>query len=194
MNIQKAVHEPAYSRTRSMILCGLFAALTAVGAFIRIPMPLFDYVTLQTLFVLLAGMLLGSKRGALSLIVYLLVGLSGVPIFAAGGGIGYVLRPSFGFLLGFVAAAWAIGRLTERNKSMGWHALFAAGLAGLAILYTMGIAYKYAILNFYMGTVTPAWTILAACFPLDIPKDVLVALAAALLAARLRPILQRQNL
>lgn len=194
MTTQKAIHEPAHSRTRSMILCGLFAALTAVGAFIRIPMPLFDYVTLQTLFVLLAGMLLGSKRGALSLTVYLLVGLSGVPIFAAGGGIGYVLRPSFGFLLGFVAAAWAIGRLTERNKSMGWPALFAAGLAGLAILYTMGIVYKYAILNFYMGTVTPAWTILAACFPLDIPKDVLVALAAALLAARLRPILQRQNL
>lgn len=194
MNTQKAVREPAHSRTRSMILCGLFAALTAVGAFIRIPMPLFDYVTLQTLFVLLAGMLLGSKRGALSLIVYLLVGLSGVPIFAAGGGIGYVLRPSFGFLLGFVAAAWAIGRLTEKNQSMGWPALFTAGLAGLAILYAMGIAYKYAILNFYMGTVTPAWTILAACFPLDIPKDVLVALAAALLAARLRPILQRQNL
>jgi biotin transport system substrate-specific component len=177
-----------------MILCGLFAALTAVGAFIRIPMPLFDYVTLQTLFVLLAGMLLGSKRGALSLIVYLLVGLSGVPIFAAGGGIGYVLRPSFGFLLGFVAAAWVIGRLTERDKSMGWLSLFGAGLVGLAILYTMGIVYKYAILNFYMGTVMPAWTILAGFFPLDIPKDILVALAAALLAARLRPILQRQNL
>lgn len=194
MNTQNTIYEPAHSTTRSMILCGLFAALTAVGAFIRIPMPLFDYVTLQTLFVLLAGMLLGSKRGALSLIVYLLVGLSGVPIFAAGGGIGYVLRPSFGFLLGFVMAAWAIGRLTEKNKSMGRLPLFAAGLAGLAILYTVGIIYKYAVLNFYMGTVTPAWTILAACLPLDIPKDILVALASALLAARLRPILQRQNL
>ncbi|HCP14673.1 MAG TPA: biotin transporter BioY [Peptococcaceae bacterium] len=191
MTNQEFIYAPAHSRTRSMILCGLFAALTAVGAFIRIPMPLFDYITLQTLFVLLAGMLLGAKRGALSLIVYLLVGLSGVPVFAAGGGIGYVLRPSFGFLLGFIAAAWLVGRLTEKRSSLPWTSLFFAGLAGLALLYTIGLVYKYAILNLYMGTVTPAWVIFTAVLPLDVPKDIFVALAAAILAARLRPMLHR---
>ncbi len=191
MTNQEFIYASAHSRTRSMILCGLFAALTAVGAFIRIPMPLFDYITLQTLFVLLAGMLLGAKRGALSLIVYLLVGLSGVPVFAAGGGIGYVLRPSFGFLLGFIAAAWVVGRLTEKRSNLPWTSLFLAGLAGLATLYTIGLVYKYAILNFYMGTVTPAWVIFTAVLPLDVPKDIFVALAAAILAARLRPMLHR---
>lgn len=191
MKIQESSKAPAYSRTRSMILCGLFAALTAVGAFIRIPMPLFDYITLQTLVVLLAGLLLGAKQGALSLLVYLLVGLSGIPIFAAGGGIGYVLRPSFGFLLGFIAAAWVVGRLTEKRSNLPWTSLFLAGLAGLATLYAIGLVYKYAILNFYMGSVTPAWVVFTAVLPLDVPKDIFVALAAAILAARLRPMLHK---
>lgn len=191
MKIQESSKAPAYSRTRSMILCGLFAALTAVGAFIRIPMPLFDYITLQTLVVLLAGLLLGAKQGALSLLVYLLVGLSGIPIFAAGGGVGYVLRPSFGFLLGFIAAAWVVGRLTEKRSNLPWTSLFLAGLAGLATLYAIGLVYKYAILNFYMGSVTPAWVVFTAVLPLDVPKDIFVALAAAILAARLRPMLHK---
>lgn len=191
MKIQESSKPPVSSRTRSMILCGLFAALTAVGAFIRIPMPLFDYITLQTLVVLLAGLLLGAKQGALSLLVYLLVGLSGIPIFAAGGGVGYVLRPSFGFLLGFIAAAWVVGRLTEKRSNLPWTSLFLAGLAGLATLYAIGLVYKYAILNFYMGSVTPAWVVFTAVLPLDVPKDIFVALAAAILAARLRPMLHK---
>ena len=94
--------------TREITFTGLFAALIAVGAFIKIdiPLPLYTmHFTLQWLFVLLAGFILGKKLGALSVITYIIVGLAGVPVFAAGGGIGYVLRPGFGFLLGFILAA-----------------------------------------------------------------------------------------
>lgn len=66
-------------------------------------------------FVTLAGMLLGSRRGSLAVAVYVAVGLAGIPVFAAGGGIQYVFRPSFGYLLGFIAAAWLTGRICERT-------------------------------------------------------------------------------
>ena len=92
-----------------MALCSLFTALIAIGAFLQIPLPNFDYFTLQFFFVLMAGMLLGARLGALSAALYVLIGLLGIPVFAAGGGISYVLRPSFGFLLGFIVTAFCSG-------------------------------------------------------------------------------------
>ena len=91
--------------TVSMVLCGMFAALVAIGAFIQIPVPYMDYFTLQFFFVLLAGLILGADKGAISVGCYVLLGLVGVPIFAAGGGIGYIFRPSFGYLVGFIVSA-----------------------------------------------------------------------------------------
>lgn len=102
-------------KTRRIVLCGLFSALIAIGAFLQVPVPFMDYFTLQFLFVTLAGMLLGSRRGSLAVAVYVAVGLAGIPVFAAGGGIQYVFRPSFGYLLGFIAAAWLTGRICERT-------------------------------------------------------------------------------
>lgn len=102
-------------RIRRMTLCGLFSALIAIGAFIQIPVPFMDYFTLQFLFVLLAGMLLGPVNCGLAVAVYVAVGLAGVPIFAAGGGISYLFRPSFGYLLGFIAAAWLTGFLCRKS-------------------------------------------------------------------------------
>ena len=67
------------------------------------------HFTMQFLFVLLAGFLLGARRGAICVGIYLAVGLSGIPVFAAGGGPAYLIRPTFGFLLGFVFAAWITG-------------------------------------------------------------------------------------
>ena len=91
--------------TKEMVLCGMFTALVAAGAFIQIPVPYMDYFTLQFFFVLLAGIVLGGKIGAVAVGVYVLLGLLGVPIFAAGGGIGCVLRASFGYLVGFIVTA-----------------------------------------------------------------------------------------
>ena len=95
-------------KTRSLILTALFAALTAVGAFLKIPFPL-SAITLQFFFTAMAGTLLGKKYGALSQAVYVLLGLVGVPNFALGGGFSYVFQPTFGFLLGLIPSAWVIG-------------------------------------------------------------------------------------
>ena len=99
--------------TVSMVLCGMFAALVAIGAFIQIPVPYMDYFTLQFFFVLLAGLILGADKGAISVGCYVLLGLVGVPIFAAGGGIGYIFRPSFGYLVGFIVSAYVTGKVTR---------------------------------------------------------------------------------
>src|SRR5574344_750761 len=85
-------------KLREMILCALFMALTAVGAFIKIPLG-GQIFTLQFLFTLLAGLLLGGRLGAKAVGVYTLLGLIGVPVFAEGGGPGYVFQPTFGYLI-----------------------------------------------------------------------------------------------
>ena len=108
-------------KTRTLILTALFAALTAVGAFLKIPFPL-AAITLQFFFTAMAGTLLGKKYGALSQAVYVLLGLVGVPIFALGGGFSYIFQPTFGFLLGLIPAAWVIGSIAKRPLTF-WQVL-----------------------------------------------------------------------
>ena len=100
-----------------MVPVALMAALTAVGAQLRIPLP-YVPITLQAAFVCLAGLLLGSWRGAASQAVYLTAGLVGLPVFAGGGGLHYLLKPSAGYLLGFVAGAWLAGRLAGEAQGL----------------------------------------------------------------------------
>jgi hypothetical protein len=88
--------------TREMAQIGLFTALIAAGAYIKINIPVQPFpmhFTMQFLFVLLAGFLLGARRGAICVGIYLAVGLSGIPVFAAGGGPAYLIRPTFGFCI-----------------------------------------------------------------------------------------------
>ena len=77
------------TKTKSIIYCGLFTALIAVGAFIKIPVPVVPF-TLQYLFTMLAGLLLGAHLGSLSVFAYMVLGLAGLPIFTEGGGLWYV--------------------------------------------------------------------------------------------------------
>lgn len=179
--------------TKEMILCALFTALTAIGAFIQIPVPGMDYFTLQFLFVLLAGFLLGSKLGLLSVSVYLLLGLVGLPIFAAGGGVTYIFRPSFGFLLAFAVTAFVVGFLTERVKKKNYVNYLLIAFSGFVITYAIGLVYKYAMLNFYVGEKTAFTMVILDCFPLDMPGDIVLCILAAFLALRLRPVLKKIN-
>ena len=99
---------------KDLTLGGLFTALIAVGAFLKITIPVQPvpmHFTLQFFFVLLAALLLGSKRAFASVITYLVIGLCGLPIFATGGGPAYLLKPTFGFLIGF-----EIGRASCRER------------------------------------------------------------------------------
>lgn len=141
-----------------LVLAGLFTALTAVGSLIKFP--IFHVpVTLQTFFVLLAGNVLGAYYGSLSQVAYLMLGLAGVPLFAQGGGIGYVLKPTFGYLAAFPIAAGIVGILTRRtsrealvSKSfLEYVRLVSINLAGCCIIFSIGLGYLYINLNFLGG-------------------------------------------
>jgi biotin transport system substrate-specific component len=177
-------------KTKEIILCGMFAALIAVGAFIKIdiPLPLYTmHFTLQWFFVLMAGFLLGEKLGSISVLVYILIGLLGVPVFAAGGGITYIFRPGFGFLLGFIPAAYCVGFISRRMKCNSVLKMIVPAAAGELIYYTVGAVYFYLIKNLYVGTpVTWSVVIVEYCLITVLP-DFLLCIFAAGFCYELKP-------
>lgn len=168
---------------RKLVYTALFAVLTAVGAFLRIPLGV-SSITLQFLFTAMAGVLLGPGCGALSQGVYVALGLIGLPIFTAGGGFGYVLQPTFGFLLGLIPATAIIGALSRRSTSPLRLAL--ACLAGLAALYAVGVPYMALILNGYMGKGMSVSALLWAGMLPFLPGDAIKIAVTALLCPLLR--------
>lgn len=170
-------------KTTAMILSALMAALTAVGALIRIPMPVASF-TLQVFFTALAGCLLGSRWGAVSQILYVLLGLLGLPVFTAGGGLGALFHPTGGFLLGMIAMAWIVGKITERNGFRFQPALLGC-LAGLGILYTIGLPWLHIVMNLHSQW-SVSQTVVSGML-IFLPADLLKAVLAAVLCARLAP-------
>lgn len=130
---------------RSMVLTSLFAALTAVGAYIAIPIGPVP-VTLQTLFITLAGLLGGRKIGLSAAGIYLLAGAAGLPIFSGGtGGFAHLAGPTGGFLIGIVVCAGVAGifgdlaRSAARRRALLPVLLFIGALAAGASIYLTGV-------------------------------------------------------
>ena len=168
--------------TRLLLRCAMFAALTAAGAFMRIPFAL-SAITLQFFFTAMAGLTLGAAWGAASQAIYLLLGLIGLPIFAAGGGIGYVLYPSFGFLLGLIPAAWLVGRIGAGSTNP-WR-IACACAAGLGVLYLVGLPYMALIFDVYRGEPIPFWRLIRDGMLIFLPGDTLKIAVCMLLAPQL---------
>jgi len=179
--------------SNKIILITLFTALSAVGAFIKIPIPYIP-ITMQTFFILLAGVLLGGKCGALSVLCYILLGLIGVPVFAEGGGLTYVFKPTFGYLIGFVIAAFAVGIIVNRTRYPSYKRILFSSFLGLLILYTIGLVYYWLIYTYYIGTGIAFKTLMLYCFVLTIPGDIALSFCVAFLGYRLIPILRKQNI
>ena len=179
-----------HHKTTSLLLCALFTALLCVSAWIRIPTPLVP-ITLQSGVVLLAGVLLGPKRGAQCSLSYLLIGLFGVPVFSLGGGFGYILQPTFGYLLGFVVACYVTGQLVWKKPSITHGKLFLAALVGLCIIYFIGTVYCYGISVLVLGSELAFWPLVVSCCLLPLPGDLALCLLTAILGKRLYPYTRR---
>lgn len=174
-------------KTKKLILCALFVALISAGAFIRIPIPVVPF-TLQYLFTLLAGLLLGARWGFISVFIYMLLGLAGLPIFASGGGIGYVFQPSFGYIIGFAVGAYVTGIIANAKSRPSYGRMLAANFAGLAVVYLFGMVYYYFMSNFYLGTPIGLWPLFLYCFILAVPGDIVLCFLGAALGKRLIPL------
>jgi len=172
-------------KTTEIVMISLFAALTAVGAFIRIPLPYVPF-TMQTLMVMLAGLILGSRLAALSQLLYLTIGLLGLPIFAQGGGPGYIFQPSFGFLVGFIAGAYLIGRMVEGTEKLSFSRVLIALILGQVAIHAFGIAYLYFNLNFIIHKPTSFFATIKIGLLIFIPGDILKTFVAMLVVAPIR--------
>lgn len=180
------------NKTKDLVLSALFVALIAVGAFIKVPIPILPF-TLQYLFTMLAGILLGAKRGAIAVALYVLIGLAGIPIFTQGGGIGYIFQPTFGYLVGFAIGAYVTGILVHNGKLVTYKSLLIANLVGLAVVYSIGGIYYYLICNLYLGTSIGLWTLFLYCFLLPLPGDIFLCIVGAILGKRLLPMVDRNR-
>ncbi len=182
-------------KLKDLIKTSLFVVLMIVGAFINVsfgsPIP----YTLQTLFVLMSGIVLGVKYGPLSQVVYILLGLFGLPIFTQGrGGFGALMSPTFGFLLGFILGAYITALLFKKlaiknNYVRG----VVSAIIGAAVIYIPGILYFYVLQNAIIGKAMSLLTISGFMVPFFIP-DIMKAIVAGLLGVLIRQALLNRNL
>ncbi|MBO2537619.1 biotin transporter BioY [Rummeliibacillus suwonensis] len=188
------------SRTKSkfstldIVYCGLFATLMMIGANITSFAPFLVVggvpITLQPLFAILAGLVLGSRLGAVSITVYTLLGLVGAPVFAKfSGGFSSILSPTFGFIVTFILSAYVAGKMVEyrRTKTM----YITAALVGIAINYLIGTNWMYYAYKLWAAapegfTYKMAWLWMIP----PLPKDIILAVFAGIFGYRLQKIIK----
>lgn len=171
--------------------CAIFVVLMIVSAFIKIPFPLVP-LTFQTVVAVLAGLLLGPLYGTAAVGVYIFMGLIGLPVFTSGGGFAYVVQPTFGYILGFAAAAFVAGALCGRRKAaqITLRGALLASVAGFLVNYIVGVLYFLLIWHFYMHN-GGVWQAAVTYNLIYMPKDLALCLLAGFLAWRVRPLLDR---
>ena len=181
-------------KTREMTLVALMAAATAVVAVVfrfyplvlgTIPFSVLPFMAV------LAGGILGARLGALSMVVYLAMGLVGFQVFATEpyGGPLYVLKPTFGFILGYIPAAYTSGKLSrKRKRAAGFFDYALAMTAGIAAIYLVGIPYTYLMMKFYLGTAVALWQLISGMIVfaiLDLVKGLFAAVISFAVVKRL---------
>lgn len=172
---------------RMMVYAALFAALTSVGAYISIPIGPVPIV-LQNMFILLTGLMLGKKWGAISVCVYLISGAAGLPVFAGGvGGIGRFAGPTGGYLIGYLPAVYLIGWISEKGERRFWIEI-AAMILGMLVVYGLGVAW----LKQYTGKTWPQ-TLAIGMIPFLIGDAVKIA-AAGCIAKAVRPLMVQREM
>lgn len=175
-------------KIRDMCLYALFAVLIGVGAFIRLPISIIP-VTLQTLFVVLAAFVL-KKKAVYSVLLYVGMGLLGLPVFTSGGGISYVLVPSFGYLIGFIVCSWFVGNYTDTCR----FSLLIRSFIGIMIVYIFGMGYFVFIQYVYYGQLfSISWLLTSLCL-IYLPGDLLSILIATIIYQRVASVLPQYKI
>lgn len=176
---------------REMTRTALYTALICIASFIlRIAGEVLVPFSFLPVMILLSGAMLGARLGALSVALYVLLGLFGIPVFAKApfGGFAYVLQPTFGFLLGFILAAYIVGRVVEKTSSSYLMRYTGAMLLGIGATYLIGLPYLYVISNLYLSEPLTIWgAVKVGLLPfilLDLVKGLLAGTVALRLSKR----------
>lgn len=184
------VNVKAKSPAVRIALCALFVALIVIGAQISVPVYPVPF-TLQTLFVLMCGAMLGGVEGLICVAVYVFMGLVGLPVFAGWkGGIASAVSPTFGFTIGFAVGAFLTGVIAGRKGEAGWLRLTVAVLVGTVSVYVCGISYYLVLKTVYFGEGVDFFKILLTFWIMFIPSDVLKGVAVVVAAKKTAKILK----
>ncbi|HWL12915.1 MAG TPA: biotin transporter BioY [Ureibacillus sp.] len=181
-----------YSRTLQMVQIAMFSVLMMIGANISSFLIIGGVpITLQTFFALLAGILLGSRTGAIAMLFYAFIGLVGLPVFANfSGGIDTLLSPTFGFILSYILTAYIVGEIARKFPTTKGFVI--AALVGAAVNYVIGTNWMYAAYKLWFAapagfTYKMAW----AWMVVPMPKDIILAIFAGVFGYRLKPLIQK---
>lgn len=177
-------------KTKEMILISMFAALTAIFAQFTIPIPISPVpITLQVLAVCLNAAILGSRLAVLSQLIYIAVGISGMPVFSGGtAGLAQVMGPTGGYITGFLFSSYVIGKLVERRPLPTLFSTLLAMLSGLVLIYICGMIQLSLVMGINLRTAFVSGVV--PFIGMDIIK---IALGSAV-ACSVRTILIKQNL
>lgn len=181
-------------KTIDLVYSALFATLIMIGANITTIVPFLAIggvpITLQTFFAILAGLVLGSRKGAIACTVYMLIGLAGAPVFSQFmGGFSYILKPTFGFIVTFILSAYVAGLIVERFQTRT--AFVSAALIATAINYVLGTTWLYYAYQLWAAapdgfTYKMAWLWMLP----PMPKDIILAIFAGFFAFRIQKTLK----
>src|SRR5699024_7681690 len=176
----------------NLTIGAMFVALTAIGANMTSIVPFLVVggvpITLQTFFAVMAGLVLGSRLGAFSMFVYMVLGLAGVPVFAQfKGGAAMLLTPTFGFILSFIVVAYVAGELVEMRRTLPMY--ITAAIVGLLINVVLRTHWMYAAYLFWLSA--PAdlvYKLVWLWIAVSLPKDIVLLILAAAVAYRLNKV------
>lgn len=163
--------------------------LIVVGSLVKIPFAL--SLTLQLPVFLLTAFILG-EYAVISAIIYLVLGLVGLPVFAFGGGLGYVFQPSFGYIIGFVIACFVCGKLfnpLNQGNRLTIKRAIVVTLLFLAIVYLIGVVYFVLISKLYLNSASSIWSLFMVSFVSTVWKDCLLCIIFVPLGTKLIPLI-----
>jgi biotin transport system substrate-specific component len=176
-------------KIKDLCIMAISLAIIIVASKINIqigPIPL----TLQTFSVFIVSLLLGSFKAFIVFLVYIILGLIGIPVFSSGGGIAYIYMPSFGFIIGFLLSAPIIGIASKSNK---FYLKYILSMVGLLIINVCGVSYMYIIFNYYKGVNKDLLNILQIGVLPFIIKDIFTVILSCIIYSRLKVIIYKEE-
>lgn len=190
----ETVHKTQSFKTIDLIYSALFATLIMIGANITSFVPFLTVggvpITLQAFFAILAGLVLGSKKGAIACAVYMFIGLAGAPVFSKfTGGFSAILLPTFGFIVTFIISAYIAGKIAEKFQTR--LAYIIGALIAMAVNYIIGTTWMYFAYTLWASapegfTFKMAWLWMIP----PMPKDIILSIFAGFFAYRIQKILK----
>ena len=172
------------------IACALCAAMIAIGSYIKIPSFIVPF-TLQFFFVNLSVLLLDGKYKIITIVLYISMGLLGLPVFAGGGGLFYIIKPTFGYILGFLLFS-VFTYIAMNKRKQTYLSMLTISIINIILMYFCGVTYLYAATNILTNggmTITAALLHGVVVF---LPTDIISAALSSYAAYRINKIVNKK--